>query len=144
MPPGAPVRHSPGPDCPLSFRNQFGFLDAKEFFTKHLTEFGKSENRLRLTGLKIVSDGSPQGKTAFFSKPYLTEVPGCAHDCKGFPNLTQAQLGGLMKQCYQAGIQLFTHANGDGAIKKEEWLVLVSAIKIMAKVKEILTENTEK
>ena len=36
------------------------------------------------------------------------------------------------------------NANGDGAIKKEEWLVLVSAIKIMAKVKEILTENTEK
>lgn len=93
-----------------------GFLNAKEFFTNHMAEFGKSKNRLRLAGLKIVSDGSPQGKTAFFSKPYLTEVPGCAHDCKGFPNLTQDQLGALMKQCYQAGIQLFTHANGDGAI----------------------------
>ena len=93
-----------------------GFLNAKEYFTNHLTEFGKSKNRLRLAGLKIVSDGSPQGKTAFFSKPYLTEVPGCAHDCKGFPNLTKEQLGSLMKQCYEAGIQLYTHANGDGAI----------------------------
>lgn len=93
-----------------------GFLDAASFFENHMNEFGTSKNRLRLAGLKIVSDGSPQGKTAFFTKPYLTEVPGCAHDCKGFPNLTKAQLGGLMKQCYQAGIQVYTHANGDGAI----------------------------
>lgn len=93
-----------------------GFLNAKEYFTNHLAEFGKSKNRLRLAGLKIVSDGSPQGKTAFFSKPYLTKVPGCTHDCKGFPNLTKAQLGGLMKQCYKTGVQLYTHANGDGAI----------------------------
>ncbi len=93
-----------------------GFLDMKDYFTNHLAEFGKRKNRLRLAGLKIVSDGSPQGKTAFFSKPYLTEVPGCAHDCKGFPNLTKAQLGGLMKQCYEAGVQVYTHANGDGAI----------------------------
>jgi len=93
-----------------------GFLNAKEYFTNHLAQFGQSKNRLRLAGLKIVSDGSPQGKTAFFSKPYLTEVPGCAHDCKGFPNLTKAQLGALMKQCYETGVQLYTHANGDGAI----------------------------
>ncbi len=93
-----------------------GFLNLKEYFGNHLAAFGQSKNRLRLTGVKIVSDGSPQGKTAFFSKPYLTEVPGCAHDCKGFPNLTKEQLGGIMKQCYDAGIQLYTHANGDGAI----------------------------
>lgn len=93
-----------------------GFLNLADYFKNHINEFGKSNNRLRLTGVKIVSDGSPQGKTAFFSKPYLTEVPGCAHDCKGFPNLTKAQLGGIMQQCYKAGIQLFTHANGDGAI----------------------------
>lgn len=93
-----------------------GFLEMKQFLTNHGQDFGKRNNRLRLAGVKIVSDGSPQGKTAFFSKPYLTEVPGCAHDCKGFPNLTKAQMAGVMKQCYESGIQLYTHANGDGAI----------------------------
>lgn len=88
----------------------------KNFFTHHLADFGKRSNRLRLAGVKVVSDGSPQGKTAFFSKPYLTDVPGCAHDCKGFPNLTQEQLAAVMKQCYEKGVQLYTHANGDGAI----------------------------
>ena len=93
-----------------------GFLELKQFLTNHGQDFGKRNNRLRLAGVKVVSDGSPQGKTAFFSKPYLTEVPGCAHDCKGFPNLTKEQMAGVMKQCYESGIQLYTHANGDGAI----------------------------
>ena len=35
------------------------------------------------------------------------------------------------------------NAKNDGIIKKEELLVLVSAIKLIAQVKEILTENTE-
>jgi len=92
------------------------FLDARDFFTHDIDAFGKRQNRLRLAGMKIVSDGSPQGKTAFFKDPYLTKVPGCNHDCKGFANLDQKQLKGLMSRCYAAGIQLFTHANGDGAI----------------------------
>ncbi len=92
------------------------FLDAKDYFTHAIDDFGKSHHGLRLAGLKIVSDGSPQGKTAFFSDPYLTKVPGCTHDCKGFANLDQEQLKGLMSRCYGADIQLFTHANGDGAI----------------------------
>ncbi len=92
------------------------FLDVRDYFTNALEDFGKSQNGLRLAGLKIVSDGSPQGKTAFFTDPYLTKVPGCVHDCKGFANLDEEQLKGLMAKCYNAGIQLFTHANGDGAI----------------------------
>lgn len=35
------------------------------------------------------------------------------------------------------------NAGNDGKIEKEELLVLVSAIKLIAQVKEILTENTE-
>lgn len=93
-----------------------GFLDLEKYLGNHLEEFGQLKNGLRLTGVKVVSDGSPQGKTAYFSKPYLTDVPGCAHDCRGFPNLTGEQLAGVMKQCYEAGVQLYTHANGDGAI----------------------------
>ncbi len=93
-----------------------GFTDLRQYFSNHITEFGKSKNGLRLAGVKLVADGSPQGKTAFFSKPYLTKIPGCTHECKGFPTLSQEQMTGLMKKCYEANIQLYTHANGDGAI----------------------------
>jgi predicted amidohydrolase YtcJ len=97
-------------ECLASFQN------LKEFLESYKTDFGKNINGLRLAGVKVISDGSPQGKTAFFTEPYQTEVPGCAHDCRGFPNLTKAELAAFMKQCYEADIQLYTHANGDGAI----------------------------
>ncbi len=92
------------------------FKDARTYFKEAVDDFGKDQNGLRLAGLKIVSDGSPQGKTAFFSDPYLTKVPGCSNDCRGFANLDQDQLKGLMSKCYTSGVQVFTHANGDGAI----------------------------
>lgn len=37
-------------------------------------------NRFKVQGTKIISDGSPQGKTAYFTKPFLTPVPGCESD----------------------------------------------------------------
>ena len=92
------------------------FQYAKEFIGNPEFPFNTRKDRFRIAGLKIVSDGSPQGKTAFFSKPYLTEVPGCAHDCRGIPILEQEQLTQLVTACYQNNIQLYTHANGDGAI----------------------------
>jgi predicted amidohydrolase YtcJ len=40
------------------------------------TEWGKYNKGFKVGGVKITIDGSPQGKTAFFSKPYLTGGPG--------------------------------------------------------------------
>lgn len=87
-----------------------------DFLKTYKDDFGKYKNRLRLSGVKAVIDGSPQGKTAFFTKPYLTEVPGCTGDCKGYPNLTQERLNEIVKTCYSNNIQLFTHGNGDASI----------------------------
>lgn len=75
-----------------------------------------SINRLRLSGVKITTDGSPQGKTAFFKKPYLTKVPGCVDQCRGFPMVDQRQLEQVMTSCYANDIQLYVHCNGDASI----------------------------
>jgi predicted amidohydrolase YtcJ len=79
-------------------------------------EFAKYNNRVKIAGVKIVADGSPQGKTAKMTDPYLTPVPGCAHDCTGITLINQEQLDGLLTTLYGKGIQAFTHCNGDGAI----------------------------
>lgn len=73
-------------------------------------------NRLRIGGVKIVADGSPQGKTAFFSTPYLTGGPTGERDWRGEPTLPQAELNELVKKVYDGGAQLFVHCNGDAAI----------------------------
>ena len=78
--------------------------------------FGTYNNRLKLGGCKIVSDGSPQGKTAFFTTPYLTGGPAGQKGWKGEPNAPQADITALVKTCYDNNLPLLFHANGDAAI----------------------------
>jgi len=80
-------------------------------------KFGVLKNHLKLAGTKMVADGSPQGKTAFFSKSYLVEVPGCNHaECTGFPNITQDQFNAFVINSFQHNIRPFVHCNGDATI----------------------------
>lgn len=79
-------------------------------------EWKTYKNGFKLQGTKIISDGSPQGKTAFFTEPFLTEVPGCESDCRGFPNISQEALNDLFLIAYEADNQLFIHGNGDASI----------------------------
>ena len=92
------------------------FLMAKEVLGTGKIKWGVFNNHLKYCGLKMAVDGSPQGKTAFLTKPYLTPVPGCTNDCKGFPNLTQEQVNGLMLACYKNKVQVYSHCNGDASI----------------------------
>jgi predicted amidohydrolase YtcJ len=73
-------------------------------------------NRLRIGGVKIVMDGSPQGKTACFTTPYLTGGPAGQTDWRGELSFPQAELNMMVKKVYDGGAQLFAHVNGDAAI----------------------------
>jgi len=78
--------------------------------------FGTYQNRLKLGGIKITSDGSPQGKTAFFTTAYLTGGPNGETDWKGEPSFPDAELQEMVKFVYDQKLQLFIHCNGDAAI----------------------------
>lgn len=92
------------------------YRQADEWLENYKDKFGKNYKGLRLAGIKIVGDGSPQGKTAFFSKPYLTHVPGCAHTCRGVPTVTETELDHILENAYRDDIQIYMHANGDSSI----------------------------
>lgn len=85
------------------------------------------KNGFKVQGTKIVADGSPQGKTAYFSQPYLTPVPDCEKDCRGLPSVSQDELNEMFVKAYARDNQLFIHNNGDGAtdmlIKAHEYAV---------------------
>jgi len=89
---------------------------AKDIVGTGKINWGTYNNHVKFVGIKMATDGSPQGKTAFLSKAYLTPVPGCNHDCKGFPNMEQKEINELMLLCYKNKVQLFSHCNGDAAI----------------------------
>jgi predicted amidohydrolase YtcJ len=78
--------------------------------------WGKFTNRVKIGAVKITADGSPQGKTAFFSKPYLTGGPGGEKNWYGEPTMPQDQLDGLVKKVYDLGVPMIIHTNGDSTI----------------------------
>jgi predicted amidohydrolase YtcJ len=82
------------------------------------TEFTDSyRNHLKWpAGVKIVGDGSPQGKTAYFTRPYLTGGPEGQKDWRGEPNITPDSLNYLVRLAYDHNVQVEYHANGDHAI----------------------------
>jgi hypothetical protein len=61
-------------------------------------------------------DGSPQGKTAFWTEPLLTPGPGGEENWRGAPLFPPEQVNKALAKIYDAGIQVFCHANGDAAI----------------------------
>lgn len=79
-------------------------------------QFKTYKNGFKIQGTKIIADGSPQGKTAYFTQPYLTEVPGCTQDCRGLPSLSQKTLNNLFLLGYKNDNQLFIHCNGDATV----------------------------
>ncbi len=78
--------------------------------------WGEYRNGLKYAGIKLTLDGSPQGKTAFLSRPYLTPVPGCRGDCRGFASIPQDEVNRLMLLAYRHHVPVFAHCNGDAAI----------------------------
>lgn len=93
-----------------------GYEDLKTNLQDSFLNFKSYKNHFKIQGTKIIADGSPQGKTAYFTKPFLTEVPGCTDDCRGLPSLTQERLNELFVTAYKSDNQLFIHSNGDATI----------------------------
>lgn len=78
--------------------------------------FGRYVNGLKLGGIKITIDGSPQGKTAYFTTPYLTGGPGGEENWRGEPTFPEVMVKDAVKRIYELGLPLNLHANGDAAI----------------------------
>jgi predicted amidohydrolase YtcJ len=75
------------------------------------------KGRYRLAGLKITLDGSPQGRTAWRTKPYLIPPDGQKPGYKGYPAIPDtAQVQALLDEAYAKGWPVKVHANGDAAI----------------------------
>jgi predicted amidohydrolase YtcJ len=74
------------------------------------------DNHFRMGGVKIIVDGSPQGKTAYFTEPFLNGGPDGEKDYRGEFITPQDEMNELFKIAYQNNLQVFSHVNGDGAI----------------------------
>jgi len=73
------------------------------------------KNHFRIGGVKLSQDGSPQGKTAWLTKPYFKAPPGRKEDYAGYPALKDEQVIAFVDQAFASGWQILSHVNGDAA-----------------------------
>ncbi|ROZ85673.1 amidohydrolase [Pseudomonas neustonica] len=74
-------------------------------------------DHFRIGGVKLTFDGSPQGKTAWFTHPYFQPPEHEDANYSGHPLFAdEAEARRIMKQAYDHDWQVLVHANGDAAI----------------------------
>jgi predicted amidohydrolase YtcJ len=62
-------------------------------------------------------DGSPQGRTAWRTEPYLIQPDGQNKDYKGYPAIAEdSEVQRIVNMAFENNWQLLTHANGDAAM----------------------------
>ena len=71
--------------------------------------------RVAWGGLKLVLDGSPQGKTAYLTQPYHVPPPGQGAGYRGYPMVPAQFVEATLARLLPAGVPVIAHANGDAA-----------------------------
>ncbi|MGB5172044.1 amidohydrolase [Eudoraea sp.] len=75
------------------------------------------KNHYRIGGVKLTLDGSPQGRTAWRTQPYLIPPDGATNDYKGYPAIPNDEdVERIYETAFKNNWQILTHANGDAAI----------------------------
>jgi predicted amidohydrolase YtcJ len=73
-------------------------------------------NHLRIGGVKLTLDGSPQGKTGWFTIPYFKVPAGQPDSYSGYPAFSDEKLTEWIMLAYKNNWQVIGHCSGDAAI----------------------------
>ena len=91
----------------VDFKNAKSIVENNTKFVKQYC------NHYKIGGYKIILDGSPQGRTAWMSKPYEGEKEYC-----GYPIYENSQVEEMVQKSVNEQMQLLTHCNGDAAAEQ--------------------------
>jgi len=70
---------------------------------------------IKFGAIKMLQDGSNQGYTGYFTKPYHTPFKG-DRSYRGYPRRSRDALAQMVAHVHRAGYQIAIHGNGDAAI----------------------------
>lgn len=74
------------------------------------------DRHVKMTGGKVVADGSPQAKTAWMTEPYYEKPENTEEGYSGYPIYTDDQMFAFCKQALEHDCQILVHCNGDAMI----------------------------
>jgi predicted amidohydrolase YtcJ len=91
-------------------------LDTSDYYTGNGYGGISYNNGLRIAGVKLTVDGSPQGKTAWLTQPYFVPPQGQDKNYVGYPAMTAKQLETEIMDAFANNRQIMAHCNGDATI----------------------------
>lgn len=94
-----------------------GYADIREYsdLVKQHPEYCKKyQNHFKIGGYKLFLDGSPQGRTAWVTEPYLNGEK----DYCGYPVYSDEEVHQYVEKAKQDDMQLLCHCNGDAAAEQ--------------------------
>ena len=81
-----------------------------EKFKESVKEY---HEHFKIGGIKLLSDGSPQGSTAWMKTPYAGETEYC-----GYPSMKAEEMLAHFKYALEHKLQVLVHCNGDAACEQ--------------------------
>ena len=99
------------------------YLDVNSWIDYSVPKYMRSEwnskdykNHYRIAGLKLTLDGSPQGRTAWRTTPYLIPPDGQQKGYNGYPAIpNDKDIQNIVDSSFANNWQLKAHCNGDAA-----------------------------
>ena len=99
------------------------YMDVNSWIDYSVPKYMRSEwyskeykNHYRIGGLKLTLDGSPQGRTAWRTMPYLIPPDGQKKGYKGYPAIpADEDVQNIVDSAFANNWQLKVHCNGDAA-----------------------------
>ncbi|MBN8430255.1 amidohydrolase [Microbulbifer salipaludis] len=88
-------------------------LEGRDFIKQSVSR--EYVDNVRVGGCKLTIDGSPQGFTALRDRPYYDPVGNYPEGYKGYAAINQEQLQEAVNWCFEHGLQILVHSNGEGA-----------------------------
>ena len=86
-------------------------------FMKSKWNSSNYHNHYRIGGVKLTLDGSPQGRTAWRTLPYLIPPDGAKKGYLGYPAIPKdSSVMAIYDKAFKNNWQIHTHANGDAAM----------------------------
>ena len=88
--------------------------EKEEWFFENSEYHQVYHNHLKIGGYKLFLDGSPQGRTAWMSKPYL----GKEENYCGYPIYSDEEVQRFIRKAIKEEQQIIIHCNGDAAAQQ--------------------------
>ena len=107
-------------------------LESIEEYKKEFpNSYKKYDKHFKFQGLKMILDGSPQGRTAWMKSPYIGEK-----EYKGYPSMKYENIIKNIQYAKENNMQILAHCNGDMAA--EEYIKACKEVGNVEKIRPVI------